>query len=55
MTETKTDFNSWSHETLVKFAQECNDENKQLKADVKMLLKANRQRLADTLQPKEPS
>ena len=55
MTETKTDFAAWDVATLAQFARECNEENKQLKADVKMLLKANRQRLIESQQPKETS
>jgi hypothetical protein len=53
MTETKTDFNTWDVATLAQFARECNEQNKQLRADVKMLLKANRQRLIEAQQPKE--
>lgn len=53
MTEQKTDFETWDYPALTKFARECNEQNKQLKADVKMLLKANRQRLIESQQPKE--
>lgn len=53
MTGPKTDFSTWEFPTLVEFARECNEQNKQLKADVKMLLKANRQRLIESQQPKE--
>jgi hypothetical protein len=55
MTETKTDFATWDTMTLAQFALECSEQNKQLKADVKMLLKANRQRLVELQQPKESS
>jgi hypothetical protein len=55
MTDTKTDFAAWDTMTLARFASECSEQNKQLKADVKMLLKANRQRLVESQQPKEPS
>jgi hypothetical protein len=56
-----TDFNSWDHSVLARFAQECSEQNAILRNDLKILLAQYRElvlesaRLKDARKPSERS